>query len=583
MRKTGLVCLGVFCLLALPHGLEGASQNYMKDFAFIKQTVGAQSAALRKHKIDWRGACKQMEPLFKACQSDADHVKNISRLLAVLKDSHTSITRTSVGRDGLPSKWDGLYGGGLWFAWEDGRIMLRGIMDRHPLAKTLPAGSALVQIEGLPAWLVMARERARIARYSGISSDHSLFSSMGNRFLPFGDKRQLSLDFLTPDLKWQTVKVGPWGPGGKAFYPYTVQFPEGLSYVKGAVSKMLSMPWCDKVGYLRITGSMDTATTAAFHKAFDALKGMEALILDCRSMGGGSDYPAWEMAGRLLSKKVAYGRSRQLTPSGSWQFSGPVVMLQNETEVSSAETFTWAVSETRRVVSVGRPTGGWCIIPRIFKCPSGLVDFRLGVTDRRTPLKGILTEGIGWPPDIQIPYGPVFCGLKDPTRQVGLEILSLLHAGLDQKSAVALYQQLFSGQYKSFQKSAAKIKSKAPRWRFDATMQLAMKDLQATCALELALINHSKLPAPDVLGASKRIKALSEKVKNAGKKTLTSNLDKMLRSSRARAEAAAQEMALKLMSLEPPLLEKAKAAFLKKHGKTRIGQLIQKHGLPTIP
>ena len=37
---------------------------------------------------------------------------------------------------------------------------------------------------------------------------------------------------------------------------------------------------------------------------------------------------------------MANGLHGRIEASGSWQFDGPVVMLQDETEVSSAETFT---------------------------------------------------------------------------------------------------------------------------------------------------------------------------------------------------------------------------------------------------
>ncbi len=576
MKRSALFCI-VF--LALSSALQAAErQLYLKDFTFIKKTVAARSASLKKRKIDWEGACRAAEPLFRNCASHADHVKNVRKLLALLSDSHSSVVRSSVSSKELPSKWDGLYGGGLWFAWENGRIMLRGVMERHSLSKSLPAGSTLVKIEETPAWLIMAREKARITRYTGSSSDHSLFSSMGNRMLPFGEKRTLSLTFLTPELQFKTVKVDRWGPGGKAFYPYTVQLPDGLEYQRGAVSTMLSFPWCKKVGYLRITGSMDTATAASFHKAFDALKGMEALILDCRGMGGGSDLPAWEMAGRLFPKQIAYGAGRTLSPSGSWQFPGPVVMLQDETEVSSAETFTWAVSETGRVVSVGRYTGGWGIIPRVFKCPSGLVDFRLGVVDRRTPLRGILTEGIGWPPDICIPYGPVFCGMKDPARTVAMDVLSLLHAGVDRKSTVGLYQSLFSGQIKSFQKSALKLKSRISGWKPESLQQLVLKDIKATCAVELALLKHPQAGVPGMVDAAGRFKALSVKAKNAGLSTAARSLQAAL--SAARREIAAQKTAVKLFDFEPDVQKTAAALFLKKYGRTRIGAFIRKHGLP---
>ena len=73
--------------------------------------------------------------------------------------------------------------------------------------------------------------------------------SMGNRLLPFGDRRALDLKFLTPALEEKAVKVQRWGPGGKAFYPYTVQLPEGIDRKDGATSGLLTLPWSKKVGW----------------------------------------------------------------------------------------------------------------------------------------------------------------------------------------------------------------------------------------------------------------------------------------------------------------------------------------------
>src|SRR6185436_2228489 len=81
--------------------------------------------------------CERMRPLFAACTSDAEHVKNVMRLLAVLRDSHTGVTDTSVDGKLLPSKWDGLYGGGLWIGWDQGLLVVMGLphADGRPAAR----------------------------------------------------------------------------------------------------------------------------------------------------------------------------------------------------------------------------------------------------------------------------------------------------------------------------------------------------------------------------------------------------------------------------------------------------------------
>ena len=562
---TAAFVLGGLLLATCARGAE-----YLKDFDFLAKTAAEKAAAIKAKKLDWQAICARLKPRFQSCASDAEHVKNVMELLATLGDSHTGVVDTKV--EGLPSKWDGLFGGGLWFGWERGRVMLRGVMRGHVLEKTLPPGSALLEIAGEPAWLALEREKRRITVFQGSSSDHSLFSSMGNRFLPFGEKQELELTFMTPELAPKKVKVPRWGPGGKAFYPYTVQLPEGLELKDGAVSTMLAMPWCAKVGYLRVTGSMDQKTQAAFNGALDALKGMEALLLDCRGMGGGSDLPAWEMAGRFFVKAVPNGPGRMLKPTGSWQFAGPIVMLQDETEVSSAETFTWAMSETERIVSVGRPTGGWGIIPTVIDLPSGLAKVRLGVNNRPTPIKGVRTEGVGWPPDVQIPYGPVFCARPDPVREVGMELLSVLHAGFGRQEVVKAYAALLQGDVAGFRKAAAKFGKKLKGWSPDTLAQQVGQDLKSTCALELALAK-ADVGALDATGTLARIERLAADAKLAGLSAERTALGKLAET--LKPEAAAQEELLKITDATLSAPDKAKAEFLKRHGKTRLGQYVK--------
>ena len=110
-------------------------------------------------------------------------------LLATLRDSHTGVLDTKV-KGALPGKFDGLYGAGIWFGWDQGKAVIRGVMQGHPKAAELPLGSVLVEIAGEPAWLALERERRRVAQFQGISSDHSFFASLGNRMLPFGDRRR---------------------------------------------------------------------------------------------------------------------------------------------------------------------------------------------------------------------------------------------------------------------------------------------------------------------------------------------------------------------------------------------------------
>ena len=76
---------------------QGSSRRrYLEDFEFVRDTVRKRGAAVSSKKIDWKAACARMRPLFAACKDDTEHVRNVMRLLAVLRDSHTGVTRYSV-------------------------------------------------------------------------------------------------------------------------------------------------------------------------------------------------------------------------------------------------------------------------------------------------------------------------------------------------------------------------------------------------------------------------------------------------------------------------------------------------------
>ena len=396
---------------------------YRKDFDFLARTVRTKFPALEKKGIDWKQACKEWRPRFLAAENDKEHLLNVHQLLALLKDSHTGVTESSVEVH-VPS-FDGLYGAGMWIAVEPPharRLVLRALMPGHALEGKLQPGAELLWINGRPAKLVLREVRARCKRWHGWSSDHFLDARLSFQFFPFGDKRTLPAVFLNPDGEIVEVELQRWGPGGRGLSRIAVTLPEGVEAGALAVATRLD----ESIGYVRICGGMNDKTRDAFFEAFDTLRDPKpaGIILDCRGMGGGGDAAAWAMAGRFFSGKTKNGTAPPLMPTGEWQYDGPVTMLIDEREISSAETFTWAMVETGRAVTVGRPTGGATIIPTTFRAPSGLFSFRMGVHDRKTPIEGRQPEGIGTDPTVFVPYEP---GLlkehRDPTLAIGLAAL----------------------------------------------------------------------------------------------------------------------------------------------------------------
>lgn len=543
----------------------GDAKAYRADFEFIADTVAAKSASVRTKKLDWKAITARYEPRFARAASDAEHVRNIVELLACVEDSHTDVTRTTVPWSELPSKGQGMFGAGLGFAEECGKFVVSGHVPRHSLESQVPRGAVLTAVGGLPAWYAMGRARARMAAAHGVSSDHSLWASMFNRLLPFGEAQSIEASFLLPDGKERSLTLPRWGPGGKSFSMYDAELPEGISPADGATSGFLEVPFGARVGYLRITGGMDAETEALFHAAFDRLKGMELLLLDGRAMGGGGDDFAWRMAGRLFERAVQNGAQRRLEPTGDWQFGGPVVFLQDALMVSSAETFTWAISETGRAITVGQATGGWGIIPATFDCPSGLATFRLGVNARATPIRGVQTEGVGWPADVRIPRGPEFLAELDPARSVALALLEVLHAGVAVEDARENFAKLFEGDVPAFGAFAARIAKKAPRFDGARLAKLVRADIEAEIAMERALLDLEDLPL-DAAGTLRRLERIAARAKAADLGSRAAALEKDCKA--LAAEEKAQRELLALADGDAA----ARKSFLARHGKTRTAR-----------
>jgi hypothetical protein len=562
----------------LPPGLAfvlvlagGGDPRYLRDFEFIVDVVKREAAALKTKGIDWDAVAKRFRPRFEKAADDGEHVRNVMELLATLRDSHTGVVESKVQQAALPGKFDGLFGAGLWFGWDQGKTVLRGVMKGHAKAAELPLGSILVEIAGEPAWLALERERRRVAQFQGISSDHSFFASLGNRMLPFGERQEIEIAILTPAGKTRTVAVARWGPGGKAFQPGEAFLPEGTAWAEGAIATMTDGGFGKKVGFLEVTGGMDERTAGAFDQALDRLKGLEALLLDCRAMGGGSDDAAWRMNGRFFPKGADNGTHGKIAASGGWQFDGPVVLLQGSIDVSSAETFIWAMTETGRAVSVGRPTGGWGIIPKRFECPSGLVSFRLGVNDRPTPIKGVHTEGTGWPPDVLVPFGPEITALGDPENRIALEILRVLAAGVPVDAARAAFRDLFAGNASAFRSFAKGAAAKVKGFDGEKLAALVLDDLRGEMKLELALLRGES--PPDVLGASRRLPALLARARAAGLATQAAELEQAVKA--AKAASAAQEALLAFAGASFSPTADQKKAWLAKHGGTLLGAFVR--------
>lgn len=199
------------------------------------------------------------------------------------------------------------------------------------------------------------------------------------------------------------------------------------NYAPAAVARYLRAPfgvaaggvvsWAmlrDGMGYLRIPSFGRQGVGEGVDAALAALGPLDALVIDVRSNGGGSDTQAEAAAGRFLDRATAYRRVRYKSgpghedfgpelsttvgPQGAQRFTGPVAVLQNRGVYSAAEDFVLAMRTRADATFIGDTTGGGSGNPLARELPNGWL---LHVPRwRQVTTDGDVYEGIGLAPDL---------------------------------------------------------------------------------------------------------------------------------------------------------------------------------------
>ncbi len=154
---------------------------------------------------------------------------------------------------------------------------------------------------------------------------------------------------------------------------------------------------------------------AEFDTALDGLMDAPGIILDLRGNGGGSTFVSDPIAGRFLERPFTYGRDefRARLPWRGWRahfdyrvtprrpiYAGPLLLLIDEYNFSTAENFIVALVDSGRATTVGRPTAGGSGNPITFRLTGGaLVRFSTGDFRRND---GTPIEGRGIAPDVYV-------------------------------------------------------------------------------------------------------------------------------------------------------------------------------------
>lgn len=152
----------------------------------------------------------------------------------------------------------------------------------------------------------------------------------------------------------------------------------------------------------------------------DDLGDAPGIVVDVRDNPGGLDPLVQYVAGRFAAERALFMTSRKrsgpahddftpveswyVEPTGSRQYTGPVVLLTSFLTQSAGETFTLAMRTQPHVTQLGEPTNGALSDNMMRELPNGWL-FTISVGDYRDAA-GVSHEGKGVPPDVEVDNTP---------------------------------------------------------------------------------------------------------------------------------------------------------------------------------
>jgi carboxyl-terminal processing protease len=369
----------------------------IKIFDKVWNTIDKKYYDPNFNGVDWKGIREIYKPRIEAAEDDREIYNILKQMVGELKDIHTSF-RTP--REVDEAKRKITIGVGLWLSEVEGKTVIFGVeKDSEAERAGLRTGMIVSKIDGRDIAEVLAEKRATIKSSSPNAIDRTAYT------------RLLSGAENTP------VRLHLQQPNELAEHEVTL-VRRILKY--SAISEMQftwnRMP--SGVGYIRFD-EFDFKALKQFKKALMELKDTKGLIIDLRFNRGGYHYVMSEMAEKLFSEKVSFGKTITRTgkipkflgislipketfvgEEGEQRYAAPVAILMSNYSASSAEHFAAGMQESKRAKIVGGQSCG-CMLGILGKTKINGGELYISQFDFVTA-RGKRIEKIGVAPDVLI-------------------------------------------------------------------------------------------------------------------------------------------------------------------------------------
>jgi len=421
-----VLLLGIGLWLAPRPRTELNEQQRLEVFDFVWRTVRDSHYDPKMNGVDWQAVRQRYEPKARAAHSDEVFYRLLNQMVSELKQSHFVVypPQHLIARQHIHG---GLAEGeiGIVALLVNRQVLVTRVQEGSPAAQAgLHPGDQLLAINDrpIPDWLNELRNPWNL--------------QFPNRPISPATERFLTYYLLLTLLNGQagtTVHLRYRNLADEEREIALTRQPvkdttQPLGLLPPLPLRLESRRLNEGIGYLAFNAFLP-AVMEPVRKAIHKLRDAPALIIDLRGNIGGIGLMAGGIAGLLTDKEIPMGviHLREGTiPIVAYPqpgaFRGPVVILTDETTLSTAEIMAGALKESGRAVVIGRPTPGYALPSKLVQLPYGGL-LQCVVADYRTP-KGRRLEGIGVKPNIEVALTRnAFQHTPDPILQAAVDYL----------------------------------------------------------------------------------------------------------------------------------------------------------------